>query len=184
MKSCPIKTKYVPLQDMECCTVCVSLCVQSRLTLCDPMAYSPPGSSVHGIFKARILEQVAIAFPGDLSNPGMEFLSTCLLHWQMDSLPLSHLESPGLEQILIIDEEKKKKKSVKVLATRAGPPFCISMTVASQSLLSMGFSGQEYWSGQPFPSPGDFPNPGIKPVSLALQVDSLPLVPPGKPFCY
>ena len=110
MKSCPIKTKYVPLQDMECCTVCVSLCVQSRLTLCDPMAYSPPGSSVHGIFKARILEQVAIAFPGDLSNPGMEFLSTCLLHWQMDSLPLSHLESPGLEQILIIDEEKKKKK--------------------------------------------------------------------------
>ena len=68
---------------------------------------------------------------------------------------------------------KKKKKSVKVLATQAGPSFCISMTVASQSLLSMGFSRQKYWGGQPFPSPGDFPNPGIKPVSLALQVDSL-----------
>ena len=40
----------------------------------------------------------------------------------MDSLPLSHLESPGLVQILITDE-KKKKKSVKVLATQAGPSF-------------------------------------------------------------
>ena len=35
---------------------------QSCLTLCDPMECSPPGSSVHGIFQARILEQVAISF--------------------------------------------------------------------------------------------------------------------------
>ena len=32
---------------------------QSYLTLCDPMDYSLPGSSVHGIFKARILDWVA-----------------------------------------------------------------------------------------------------------------------------
>ena len=32
-------------------------------TLCDPMDYSLPGSSVHGIFQARLLEWVAIAFP-------------------------------------------------------------------------------------------------------------------------
>ena len=31
-------------------------------TLCDPMDYSLPGSSVHGIFQARVLEWVAIAF--------------------------------------------------------------------------------------------------------------------------
>ena len=31
------------------------------LTLCNPMDYSPPGSSVHGIFQARILEWVAIS---------------------------------------------------------------------------------------------------------------------------
>ena len=35
---------------------------QSCLTLCDPMDCSPPGSSVHGIFQARVLEWVAIAF--------------------------------------------------------------------------------------------------------------------------
>ena len=45
----------------------------------------------------------------------------------------------------------------------------------------MGFSGQNYWSGLPFPSPGDLPDPGIKPSSPALQADSLPSEPPGKP---
>ena len=36
--------------------------LQSCLTLCDPMDSSPPGSSVHGIFQARVLEWVAISF--------------------------------------------------------------------------------------------------------------------------
>ena len=57
-------------------------------------------------------------------------------------------------------------------------------TVARQVPLSMGFSRQESWSGLPCPPPGDFPNPGIEPLSLmspALQVNSLPLAPPGKP---
>ena len=36
---------------------------KSCLTQSDPMDCSPPGSSVHGIFQARILEQVAIPFP-------------------------------------------------------------------------------------------------------------------------
>ena len=38
------------------------LVTQSCLTLCDPMGFSPPGSSVHGIFQARVLEWGAIAF--------------------------------------------------------------------------------------------------------------------------
>ena len=54
-------------------------------------------------------------------------------------------------------------------------------TVARQAALSMGFSRQEYWSGLPFPSPGNLPNPGTEPRSPALQVDSLPSEPPGKP---
>ena len=39
--------------------------VQSCLTLSDPMDCSPPGSSVHGIFQARVLEWVDIAFSTD-----------------------------------------------------------------------------------------------------------------------
>ena len=46
----------------------------------------------------------------------------------------------------------------------------------------MGFSRQEYWSGLTFSSPGDLPDPGIQPRSPALQTDSLPSEPPGKPL--
>ena len=52
---------------------------------------------------------------------------------------------------------------------------------ARQASLSMGFSRQEEWSGLPFPSPGDLLDPGIKPMSLAWQVDSIPLSHLGLP---
>ena len=54
-------------------------------------------------------------------------------------------------------------------------------TVARQAPLSMGFSRQEHWSGLPFPSPGDLSDTGSGPRSPALQADSLPSEPPGKP---
>ena len=62
--------------------------------------------------------------------------------------------------------------------------FATLWTVAHQAPLSMGFSRQEYWIGLPYPPPGAIPNPGIEPespASPALQVDSLPTEPPGKP---
>ena len=43
--------------------------LQSCLTLCNPMDHSPPGSSVHGISQARILEWVAISFSRESSQP-------------------------------------------------------------------------------------------------------------------
>ena len=61
------------------------------------------------------------------------------------------------------------------------PTLATPWTVAHQAPLSMGFSRQEYWSGLPFPSSRDLPDPGIKPGSPALQADSLPSEPPGKP---
>ena len=54
-------------------------------------------------------------------------------------------------------------------------------TEAHQAPLSMGLSRPEHWSGLPCPPPGDLPDPGIKPGSAALQADSLPSEPPGKP---
>ena len=53
--------------------------------------------------------------------------------------------------------------------------------VTRQSLLSMGFSQQEYWSGLAVPSPGDLPDPGIALASPAWQADSLPMSHLGKP---
>ena len=60
--------------------------------------------------------------------------------------------------------------------------FATPWTVAHQAHLSMGFSRQEYRSGMTFPSPGDLPDSGIQPASSALQIDSLPSEPPGKPL--
>ena len=48
-------------------------------------------------------------------------------------------------------------------------------------LCPWGFSRQKYWSEFPCSPPGDLPNPGIKPRFPALQADSLPAEPPGKP---
>ena len=47
-------------------------------TLCDPIDGSPPGSSVHGILQARILEWVTIPSPGELPNLEIELMSPAL----------------------------------------------------------------------------------------------------------
>ena len=51
--------------------VCMSACsvIQLNPTPCHPMDYSPPGSSVHGILQARLLEWVAISFSRGSSWP-------------------------------------------------------------------------------------------------------------------
>ena len=45
-------------------TAAAAKSLQSCPTLCDPIDVSPPGSTVHGIFQARVLEWVVIAFSG------------------------------------------------------------------------------------------------------------------------
>ena len=72
-----------PIADSVC--MCVQL-PQRCSTLCDPVDYSPPGSSVQAILQARILEWVAFPPLGDLPNPRTE--PTFVL--QVDSLLLSH----------------------------------------------------------------------------------------------
>ena len=60
--------------------------------------------------------------------------------------------------------------------------FATLLTVSCQVPQSMGFSRQEYWNGLSCSLPGDRPDPGIKPMSPALQVDSLPLSHQGRPY--
>ena len=133
------------------------------------MDYRPPGSSVHGILQARLLEWVAFSPPGDLPDPGS---NTRLLHlrWQVDSLRLAPPRKPF---------RALERKKVKLLSRVR--LFVTPWTVAYQAPLSMGFSRQEYWSGLPFPSPGDLPDPGIKPGSPTLEADALTSEPLGKP---
>ena len=66
-----------------------SICsaAQSCPTLCSPTGCSLPGSSVHGILQARILERVAISFSRGSSQLRDWTCLFSLLHWQAGSLP-------------------------------------------------------------------------------------------------
>ena len=74
-----------------CVCVCVCEVVQLCPTLCNPMDCSLPGSSIHGIFQASILEWVDISFiqeifPTQGLNPGLP-------HCRQTLYRLSHQEA-------------------------------------------------------------------------------------------
>ena len=56
-----------------CLHACISNCLlQSYPTVCNPMDYSPPGSSVHGILQVRYWHGLPCPSPGDLTDQGIE----------------------------------------------------------------------------------------------------------------
>ena len=77
---------FASLRTCCCVCVCVHACsvTQLFLTLCDPMDCSPPGSSVHGILQARVLEWVAVSSSWGCSQQ--------FLRWQVQSFTI---EPPG-----------------------------------------------------------------------------------------
>ena len=79
----------------------LSVCVHTQLlsqppTLCDPVDCSPPGSSVHGFSQAGILEWIAISSSRGSSLLKDQTRLLSLLHWQVASLPLSHVGSSDM----------------------------------------------------------------------------------------
>ena len=72
--------------------MCVCLVAKSCLTLCDPMDYSLPDSSVLGISQTKRLEWVAISFSRGSAQPRNW---TCISCIAVDSLPLSHWGNPA-----------------------------------------------------------------------------------------
>ena len=165
------------------------LLVQSCLTLCDPMDCSPPGFSVPGDSPGKNTGAGCHAFLQGIFQPRDQTKVSCIA---TDSLPaeppgkpkntrvisLSLLQwscpgSPSLQVDSLPAELTAKSKSCLTV---------ILWTLAYQTLLSMEFSRQEYWSGLPCPPPGDLPHLGIKLRSPALQVNSLLSEPPGRPI--
>ena len=74
--------------------LCASVLSRSDLSdPCDLMDCSPPGSTVHGVFQAGILEGVAISYSRESSQLRDQTPASHFLHWQVDSLPLHQLGS-------------------------------------------------------------------------------------------
>ena len=80
------------------CEMLLCMCAKSLqlcLTLCNPMDCSPPGSSVHGVLQARILEWVAIyPPPQDPPSSGIKPWSPALWADSLPSEPLRWFEPP------------------------------------------------------------------------------------------
>ena len=145
-----------------------SLVVQSYPTFCDHLDCIPSGSSVRGILQARLLEWVAMPSARGYSRPRdrtYNFCVSCIVGrfcmcWTMRGL---------------------YSEKVQVWVTQSYPALCDPMDCSSPGL-SVEFSRPEHWSGLACPPPGDLPDPRIQPRSPALQADSPPSEPPGKPW--
>ena len=153
-------------------SIWMCMCGHTQLcpTLCNPMDCSPPGSSVHWILQARILEWVPIYnFRGS--------------SWPRDQTHVSCVSCTGRWILHCFTwEAPEELLKVKVKSLSRVRLFATPWTVAYQAPPSMGFFRQEYWSGFPFPSPGDLPNPGVEPRFPALEANALTSEPPGKSF--
>ena len=77
--------------------LCVCICAQLCSTICDPTDCGLPSSSVHEIFPGK---NTRVCYP-------------CLLHWQADSLPLSHMESLVYLELTVYDPPTPTKKTQK-----------------------------------------------------------------------
>ena len=110
----PSGTLEIPrmfLKNRKIFTIGVCVCyAQSWLLLCNPMDYSPPGSSVHVVFQA--IEWVAISSSGDLPDPGIEPKSPALAGGFFTTSQ-DWGELPNLLQIYYVTEISLKRWFVK-----------------------------------------------------------------------
>ena len=175
--------------------LCYAKLLQSCLTLCEPMDCSLPGSSVHEILQARILEWVAMPSSRRTSSPRNRTpvsYGSCTGGWVL--YHCLHLGSPeSLPQLA----PSKDCLSCRMPShprscllwwwcccsvTKSCLTLCDPMDCSPQAPLYMRFFRQEYWSGLPCPPPEDLLDPGIEPRSPTLQADSLSSEPSGKPW--
>ena len=120
-----------------------------------------------GVGSLRLLQGI---FPTQGCNPGLPHCRQFLYH-------LSHQGSPRiLEWVAYFSSRGSAQPRDQTRGQNPGLPHC------RQILYHLSHQGSPRileWVAYPFPV--DLPNPGIEPGSPALQVDSLPAEPPGKP---
>ena len=94
---------YLKLTQHSKSTIC-RLVSKSYLTFCDPMDYSHPGSSIHGILQARIPEWLAISYSRESCQPRDQIRVPCIAGRFFTAEP------PG--KLILQFKKKRKKKAV------------------------------------------------------------------------
>ena len=106
----PSTCKLQTCRHLKLSAVCVFSHLSCVQLFCDPRDCSPPGFSVHGISQVRILGWVChFLLQGIFLNQGS---NPRLLHWQADSLPLSHQGSPNSQLPHCLTGETRLQNSV------------------------------------------------------------------------
>ena len=147
------------------CALVTQLCP----TLETPWTVACPGSSVHGILQAIILEWVAIPFSRGSSQP-RDWTEVSCVAGRFFTIWATR-EAPIIYRLIL---------HILVKVAQSCPILCNLMDCSPSAPMSIEFFRQEYWSGLLFPSPGDLPNPGTEPGSPKLQADFLLTELPGK----
>ena len=112
------------------------------------MDCSPPGSSVHGILQARILEWVAMLSPEDLHL--FQGLTPCLLdllHWQANSLPLARLGIPQNLCFASIVALLLRSCAALCLVAQSCPILCGPRSCSPPGCAVRGVLQEEDWRG-------------------------------------
>ena len=142
---------------------------QQCLTDWDPTDYSPPGSSVHGIHQARVLEWAVMSFSREAFPSRDRTQVSCFAG-----------------RLFTVWGTREAQQRQMWVCAKWFPFLGLSATPWTEALqapLSKGFSRQEYWSGCHACLQGTFPTQGSN-LSLSWllqrQAGSLPLAPPNR----
>ena len=130
-------------------------CMFTHVPLCDPMDCSPPGSSVHGIFLARILKWVAISSSREPSRPRDQTCVSSIGRWIL--YPWATWEAPYTPCM--------HAQSLRSCLTVCDPMDCSPL---GSSVIE--FARQECWSGLPCPPRGDLADPRMTCISYILHL--------------
>ena len=168
-------------------------------TLWDSMNCSPPGSTVHGISQARIMEWLATSFPRRSSQHRKWICIShigrrILYHWTTSEASLMMPHAKSLLSIHTWDRNFSSilarvhhylERCVQAKLLLSCPTLCNPMGCGPPGSSVLGFSKQEYWS-DPYLPPGYLPVPGIDSwllTSPALEGGFFIIVRPGKYIC-
>ena len=147
---------------------CVFKSLQLCLTLCDPMDSSPPGSSVHGILQARILEWVAMPSSRGFSQPrdrmyrweswtikGWALKNWCIwivvlektLENPWDNKEMQPVSPKGTQPWMLTGRTDTEAENSNTLATWCGHPNLWERPWRWERLKAKGEEGGRGWDG-------------------------------------
>ena len=142
----------------------------------DPLDCSPAGSSIHGIFQARILGWICCMTQGTQTGALWQPRGRGGMRWEGGSRRRGHMYT-------YVHMYTHVHTYIHVNAWQKWTQYCEAIML--QLKINKNKLKKKYCNGLPFPPPGELPNPGTEPtspVSPALQMYSLPAAPLGKPL--